>query len=103
MGLNSAAAVLKQAILSERDVEVAWCDVTYQPDDSLVAKLPILPLTAKAALKTFFQTGQGLRRGPFDALFFFTQNPAVFHQMALARTPTCVWTDVTPVQLDQFA
>lgn len=103
VGLNSAAAVLEQAVLREPGVDVTWRDVTYYQDGGLVERLPILPRGAKAILRGFLQTGDGLRCGPFDALFFFTQSPAVFRQAALARTPTCVWTDVTPMQLDEFA
>jgi glycosyltransferase involved in cell wall biosynthesis len=44
-----------------------------------------------------------LRRGPFDVLVFLTHNPAVFHPGALRRTPTLLWTDVTPAQLDSLA
>jgi glycosyltransferase involved in cell wall biosynthesis len=34
---------------------------------------------------------------------FLTHNPAVFHPGVIRNTPTVLWTDVTPAQLDQQA
>jgi glycosyltransferase involved in cell wall biosynthesis len=54
-------------------------------------------------LRGMLQTQAALSHGPFDALFFLTHNPAVLRQDAVARTPTLLWTDVTPSLLDEQA
>ncbi|HZU85692.1 MAG TPA: glycosyltransferase family 4 protein [Polyangiaceae bacterium] len=103
VGIGSVAAVLERQARAQSAVDVTWCDVTYHRSGGALERLPILPHGAKAALRALQQTGEGLRSGPFDALFFLTHNPAVLRQYALTRTPACVWTDVTPVQLDALA
>ncbi|MGH7269114.1 MAG: hypothetical protein ACREJ3_01685, partial [Polyangiaceae bacterium] len=103
VGIGSIAGVLERHVRERTDVDVTWCDVTYYERGGLIERLPIVPGSAKAALRSLEQTGRGLRGAPFDALFFLTHNPAVLRQGALKRTPTCVWTDVTPVQLDRQA
>jgi glycosyltransferase involved in cell wall biosynthesis len=80
-------------------VRLTWVDVTYHPPRGP----SLLPAGARGVLRGIAQTGEGLRRGPHDALLFLTHNPAVFRQAALRRIPTCLWTDVTPSQLDEQA
>jgi glycosyltransferase involved in cell wall biosynthesis len=103
VGIGSIASVLERQVRLQHDVDVTWRDVTYYEEGGAIERLPLLPAAAKSALRAFRQTGEGLRAGPFDALFFLTHNPAVLRHGALKRTPTCVWTDVTPMQLDRLA
>ena len=103
VGIGSVAAVLERSIRARSDVDSTWCEVTYHQEGGGIERLPVLPASIKAALRALEQTGRGLHQGPFDALFFLTHNPAVLRQGALARVPSCVWTDVTPVQLDGLA
>jgi glycosyltransferase involved in cell wall biosynthesis len=103
VGIGSIAGVLERHARDRPGVDVTWCDVTYYEQDGRIEHLPLLPQGAKATLRALRQVGKGLRAGPFDALFFLTHNPAVLRQDALKDTPTCVWTDVTPVQLDGLA
>jgi glycosyltransferase involved in cell wall biosynthesis len=103
VGIGSMASVLERQVRLQHEVDVTWRDVTYYEDGGSIERMRLLPAAAKSALRAFQQTGDGLRAGPFDALFFLTHNPAVLRHGALKRTPTCVWTDVTPVQLDRLA
>ncbi len=102
VGINSVATVLQRYATAQSDVDVTWCDVTYHQEKGRIERLR-LPRRVKGVLRGYRQTGDGLRHGPFDALFFLTHNPAVFRHAALRETPTCIWTDVTPLQLDQLA
>jgi glycosyltransferase involved in cell wall biosynthesis len=103
VGINSVARVLKRHVAEQPGVEVTWCDVTYHEPGGWIERVPGLPDRVRGVLRGYAQTGEGLRSGPYDALFFLTHNPAVFRHSALRTTPTCVWTDVTPVQLDRLA
>lgn len=100
VGIGSAAGALEPHV--RRWPGAFWKDVTYFEQEGLIERLP-LPGRTGGTLRGFLQTGAALRQGPFDALFFLTHNPAVFRQRELGRTPTLLWTDVTPALLDQQA
>ena len=100
VGIGSAAGAIEPYLRPRPDV--VWTDVTYHRDGGLLERLP-LKGRAAGTLRGFLQTGEALSRGPFDALFFLTHNPAVFRQQAIGKTPTLLWTDVTPQLLDSQA
>ena len=100
VGIGSAAQAIEPHI---RALGHSWTDVTYVRDGGLLESLTFLPGRARGTLRGYLQVKQGLSQGPFDALFFLTHNPAVFHRATLHKIPTVLWTDVTPVQLDQQA
>jgi len=102
VGIGSVAQTLKPFAQRAENPTVEWVDVTYSQKDGWLERLPLPPRVAGTA-RGFLQTRSGLARGHFDALLFLTQNPAVFQPLALRRTPTLLWTDVTPVQLDELA
>lgn len=100
VGIGSAAAALEGQVRDRPGV--SWTDVTYVESGGLIERLPMLGRVG-GTLRGFVQTGKALRAGPFDALFFLTHNPAVLRQGAIGRTPTVLWTDVTPALLDAQA
>ena len=100
VGIGSAAGALEPYLRWRPDV--AWFDVTYAEPGGRIERLP-LPRKLLGPWRGFAQTGRGLRRGPYRSLLFLTHNPAVLRQHAIARTPTLLWTDVTPALLDQQA
>ena len=100
VGIGSAAGAIEPHLSSRPNC--TWTDVTYVKPGGFVERLP-LPGRAGGTLRGFLQTGGALRKGPYDALFFLTHNPAVLRQQAIAETPTALWTDVTPALLDAQA
>ncbi|HEY2408701.1 MAG TPA: glycosyltransferase family 4 protein [Polyangiaceae bacterium] len=100
VGIGSAAGALEPYVRAHANV--TWLDVTYRKDGGFIERLPF-PGRVGGTLRGYLQTGAALRRGPFDALFFLTHNPAVLRQSAVRRTPTLLWTDVTPALLDEQA
>lgn len=100
VGIGSAAKAIEPHLRSRAGV--TWQDVTYVRQGGIIERLP-LPGRVGGTLRGLQQTTSALRSGPFDALFFLTHNPAVFQQWALSRTPTLLWTDVTPALLDAQA
>jgi glycosyltransferase involved in cell wall biosynthesis len=99
VGIGSAARAIEPHIRARPGV--TWVDITYWKGGGLIERLPLG--RAGAVVRGFLQARGALRRAQFDALFFLTHNPAVFHQRYLQRTPTLLWTDVTPLQLDAQA
>jgi hypothetical protein len=99
VGIGSAAAALEPHLRARPDV--VWADITYVKEGGWVERLD--RWQRGGPLRGFLQTGAALRQGPFDALFFLTHNPAVFRQQEIGRTPTLLWTDVTPKLLDAQA
>jgi len=100
VGIGSAAAALEPH--ARGLPKAVWADITYVKPDGWIERLP-LPGRLAGVLRGFRQSGAALREGPFDILFFLTHNPAVLRQHAMASTPTVLWTDVTPAQLDAQA
>lgn len=100
VGIGSAAAAIEPHVRARAGTD--WTDVTYNEPGGWLERLP-LPGRVGGTLRGVQQTSAALRRGPFDALFFLTHNPAVLQQLAISRTPTVLWTDVTPALLDAQA
>jgi glycosyltransferase involved in cell wall biosynthesis len=99
VGIGSAAAAIEPHIRAQGH---HWQDVSYFEAGGLIERLP-LPHHVVGTMRGFVQVTEALQRERFDALFFLTHNPAVFHPLALAKTPTLLWTDATPAQLDLHA
>jgi glycosyltransferase involved in cell wall biosynthesis len=100
VGIGSAAGALEPFVRARPNV--TWKDIDYFEPGGVIERLPF-PGRTGGTLRGFLQSGAALRQGPFDALFFLTHNPAVFRQRELGRTPTLLWTDVTPALLDAQA
>jgi glycosyltransferase involved in cell wall biosynthesis len=100
VGIGSAAGAIEPFVRQHPGTE--WTDVTYAREGGLIERVR-LPGRLGGTLRGIEQVTSALRRGPFDALFFLTHNPAVFQPWALAKTPSLLWTDVTPRLLDTQA
>jgi glycosyltransferase involved in cell wall biosynthesis len=100
VGIGSAAAALEPWVCARPNV--VWKDITYFEPGGVIERLK-LGGRAAGTLRGYLQSGVALRQGRYDALFFLTHNPAVFRQSELGRTPTLLWTDVTPALLDAQA
>jgi glycosyltransferase involved in cell wall biosynthesis len=102
VGIGAVASVVQRFAQGRDGLRLTWVDVTYQQPGGLLERLP-LPRSAGGVLRGYLQSGRALWRGKHDAQLFLTHNPAVLHPVAVALTPTCLWTDVTPLQLDEVA
>jgi glycosyltransferase involved in cell wall biosynthesis len=100
VGIGSAAAAIEPHLKALPGV--AWTDITYNKPHGFLERLP-LPGRLGGVVRGFQQSSSALLGADFDALCFLTHNPAVFQPLALARTPTLLWTDVTPALLDSQA
>jgi glycosyltransferase involved in cell wall biosynthesis len=102
VGIGALAKTLKPIALGSTDPKVHWVDITYEKPGGLLERLP-LPPRVRGTARGFLQTRAGVNSQHFDALLFLTQNPAVLQPHVLRRIPSLLWTDVTPVQLDELA
>jgi glycosyltransferase involved in cell wall biosynthesis len=100
VGIGSMGRTLRPFVEALPDTRVTWVDVTYSKPGGWLERTP---LPGRGVARGFLQTGEGLRQGPHDGLVFLTQNPAVLRPIAIRRTPSVLWTDVTPDQLDRQA
>jgi len=91
---------LRSVIELRPDIKPRWVEVTYDRPGGLLERVPIIPDHIKGALRGVLQVRRGLVGEPLDALFFFSQNPAVFHRSLLGRIPTLISLDVTSRQYD---
>jgi glycosyltransferase involved in cell wall biosynthesis len=102
VGVGSVGQTLKRVAHRSADPRFDWVDITYRREDGREEVLP-LPRHVSGIARGFLQVSAGLSRGRADVLVFLTHNPAVLHPMAIRRRPTVLWTDVTPLQLDEQA
>jgi glycosyltransferase involved in cell wall biosynthesis len=89
----------------ERDSEVVptWIPVSfYAPDHWNKAPLVRDNWTLRASLRARAQVQAALRSERLDGLFFHTQVTALFAQRLMAKIPTVVSMDATPLNFDSI-
>jgi glycosyltransferase involved in cell wall biosynthesis len=89
----------------ELDSEVVptWIPVWfYQPDHWSKAPFVRQNWTLRASLRARAQVQSVLQAEPLDSLFFHTQVTALFAQRLMARIPTVVSMDATPINFDSI-
>jgi glycosyltransferase involved in cell wall biosynthesis len=99
LGHVSHYQTLRRVIDDVAEVDPRWVEVTYA-GDGLLERLPRIPRGVSGTARGYLQVRDGLRGRRHDALFFHTQKPAVFHWDLMARIPTVLSLDVTPIQYD---
>src|SRR5262249_9757937 len=99
LGHVSHYQTLRRVIDDLAEVGPRWVGVTYA-GDGLLERLPRIPRGVSGTARGYLQVRDGLRGRRHDALFFHTQKPAVFQWDLVARIPTVLSLDVTPIQYD---
>ena len=95
---------LREYIDADTRISASWVKVTYEADgSSWINRIPFPPSHLKGTLIGRFQTRKGLRKHTSDAIFFFTQVPAMFGGTLLNKVPYVLSTDLTPAQYDDMA
>jgi glycosyltransferase involved in cell wall biosynthesis len=93
----------KQWVELDPDVEATWIPVTFDaPDHWRLAPLVRRNWTLRASLRARAQLRQVFRTRTLDALFFHTQVTALFAQGLMARIPSVVSMDATPLNFDSI-
>jgi glycosyltransferase involved in cell wall biosynthesis len=99
LGHTTHYQTLRRCLEREPDVIPHWVEVTYDGDGRLERQRWIPP-AVRSTTRGYLQVRDGLRGQSLDAILFHTQKPAVFQWDLLARIPTVLSLDVTPIQYD---
>jgi glycosyltransferase involved in cell wall biosynthesis len=93
----------RQWVEKDPDVAPTWIPVSfYKPDHWSNAPLVRHNWTLRASLRARAQVQAVLRSERLDGLFFHTQVTALFAQRLMARIPTVVSMDATPLNFDSI-
>jgi glycosyltransferase involved in cell wall biosynthesis len=84
------------------DLDWHYIPVSFYSKSGLVEKLKFLPATFRASVRARFEVEAGLAGHQPEALFWNTQKPAVLCQSLVARVPSVMSLDVTPLQYDEM-
>ncbi len=102
IGHRSYYQNLRRFIEREPRIRPTWVEVTYEPENQVWNRWPILPAHLRATLNGRTQVRQGLRNRSHDVVLFNTQVPAVLAGELARRRPHVVCTDITPIQFDKM-
>ncbi len=93
----------QQWVANDPDVVPTWIPVSfYKPDHWSKAPLIRHNWTLRASLRARAQVQAVLQTERLDGLFFHTQVTALFAQRLMARIPTVVSMDATPLNFDSI-
>jgi glycosyltransferase involved in cell wall biosynthesis len=93
----------QQWVAEDADVEATWIPVSFDVADHWrLAPLVRRNWTLRASLRARAQIRGILRSHKLDALFFHTQVTALFAQGLMARIPSVVSMDATPLNFDSI-
>jgi glycosyltransferase involved in cell wall biosynthesis len=94
---------LKQALAGRDDIELEWIEIPYPP--GLFGKLPLIGgnWTLRGSTRAFRAIWEAHRKRPLDALFIHTQTIGLFSGPHMARIPTLLSLDATPINYDELA
>ncbi|MDX1934758.1 MAG: glycosyltransferase family 4 protein [Capsulimonadales bacterium] len=97
---------IRPILSAEPGIRTVWNEVHYSRSgdrlDRLVARLPFLPAHPVNILRAVLDVRQGLRQGPYDALFL-NSDEAIFFPERIRRIPTLFYADATPLLIDRMA
>jgi glycosyltransferase involved in cell wall biosynthesis len=93
----------QQWVAMDPEVDPTWILIAYDVHEGL-ASLPLIRRnwTLRASLQARAQVRQVLRSQPLDGLFFHTPVTALFAHRLMARVPTVVSMDATPLNIDSI-
>jgi glycosyltransferase involved in cell wall biosynthesis len=103
MGHVSYGMGLKRALADRDDIEAEWIEVPFEP-----GRFGMLPFiggnwTLRGSVRAARAIAAADRRRPLDALFIHTQTISLFSAPLMARIPTLLSLDATPINYDELA
>lgn len=84
------------------DIDPVFADVTFHHDGGVPERLP-LPGAVSASMRARLEVTAAMRGATPDAFFFNTQKVALFCPDLVAKRPSLMSLDVTPLQYDAMA
>jgi glycosyltransferase involved in cell wall biosynthesis len=94
---------LREALSTRTDIECVWLDIPFTPGH--FGKIPVVGRnwTLRGSVRARRAGARAARAKPFDALFIHTQTIALFSGGQMARVPTLLSLDATPINYDELA
>lgn len=94
---------LKQFLSARPDMDATWLEVPFELHQ--IGKLPVIGRnwTVRGSLRARNAIGRAHRERPFDALFIHTQTISVLSGDYMAKIPTVLSLDATPLNYDEIA
>ena len=94
---------LKQFLSTRSDMDATWLEVPFEP--RAIGKVPVIGKnwTVRGSLRARQAIQQAHRDRPFDALFIHTQTISVLAGDYMAKIPTVLSLDATPLNYDEIA
>ena len=94
---------LKQALASRDDIELEWIEVPFEP--GTFGKVPVVGhnWTLRGSERAYRAIAAAQREKPLDGLFIHTQTIALLSGPHMAKIPTLLSLDATPINYDELA
>lgn len=94
---------LKQALAGRDDIELEWIEIPYEPGN--FGKIPLAGRnwTLRGSQRAYRAIAAAHRRQPLDALFLHTQTIGLLSGPHMAKIPTLLSLDATPINYDELA
>jgi glycosyltransferase involved in cell wall biosynthesis len=103
MGHVSYGMGLRMVLAERDDIDPEWIEVPFEPGN--LGRVPLLGrnLTLRGSLRAARAIVEAHRRRSLDALFLHTQTISLFSGPLMARIPTLLSLDATPLNYDELA
>lgn len=103
LGHVAYGAGLKQALAQRGDIEAEWIQIPYEL--GAFGKIPLVGRnwTLRGSARAYRAIAAAQRARPFDALFLHTQTISLFSAPHMAKVPTLLSLDATPINYDELA
>jgi glycosyltransferase involved in cell wall biosynthesis len=94
---------LRQALATREDIELEWIEIPYEP--GRFGKLPLVGRnwTLRGSERAYRAIAAAHRQKPLDGLFLHTQTISLFSGPHMAKIPTLLSLDATPINYDELA
>jgi glycosyltransferase involved in cell wall biosynthesis len=94
---------LKQALLPRDDIELEWIEIPYE--SGTFGKIPVVGRnwTLRGSARAYRAIAAAQRKKPLDALFIHTQTIGLLSAPHMAKIPTLISLDATPINYDELA
>jgi glycosyltransferase involved in cell wall biosynthesis len=94
---------LRQALSDRTDMECVWLDIPF--GEGHIGKVPVIGRnwTVRGSLRAERAIAGARRQRRLDALFIHTQTISLFSAVHMARVPTLLSLDATPLNYDELA
>ncbi len=94
---------LRKALAERTDMETVWIEIPF--GEGRIGRIPTFGKnwTVRGSLRARRAIGDAHRARPFDALFVHTQTIGLFSGDYMAKVPTLMSLDATPLNYDELA